>query len=159
MKKIFKIKNFYFIVGLLSIFTLVSAVYIEYVLEVKACKLCLYQRVPYIIGIFLYFFGYVNFKNYIWIYFLMLNFSLSIILAGYHTGIENNIFPEFSGCTADNLNIFDKEKLINSLKESLPNCKEVAFKLLGLSLATINLFISIFIVIISILFIKNEKNK
>ena len=89
----------------------------------------------------------------------MLNFSLSIILAGYHTGIENNIFPEFSGCTADNLNIFDKEKLINSLKESLPNCKEVAFKLLGLSLATINLFISIFIVIISILFIKNEKNK
>ena len=43
--------------------------------------------------------------------------------------------------------------------ESLPNCKEVAFKLLGLSLATINLFISIFIVIISILFIKNEKNK
>ncbi len=159
MKKIFKIKNFYFIVGLLSIFTLVSAVYIEYVLEVKACKLCLYQRVPYIIGIFLCFFGYVNFKNYIWIYFLMLNFSLSIILAGYHTGIENNIFPEFSGCTADNLNIFDKEKLINSLKESLPNCKEVAFKLLGLSLATINLFISIFIVIISILFIKNEKNK
>ena len=159
MKKIFKIKNFYFIVGLLSIFTLISAVYIENVLEVKACKLCLYQRAPYIISIFLCFFGYVNFKNYIWIYFLMLNFSLSIILAGYHTGIENNIFPEFSGCTADNLNIFDKEKLINSLKESLPNCKEVAFKLLGLSLATINLFISIFIVIISILFIKNEKNK
>jgi len=159
MNKILTIKNFYFIIALLSIFTLASAVYIEYVLSVKACKLCFYQRVPYIIAIFLCFFGYNNFKKSIWIYFLTLNFSISLILAGYHSGIEYNIFPEFSGCAANNLNIVDKEELINSLSENLPNCKNVSFKLLGLSLATINLFISIIIVIISILFIKNEKNR
>ena len=159
MNKILTIKNFYFIIALFSIFTLASAVYIEYILDMKACKLCLYQRVPYIIAVFLCFFGYMNFKNSIWIYLLTLNFSVSLILGGYHSGIENNIFPEFSSCTASNLNIINKEELINSLSENLSNCKDVTFTLLGLSLATINLFISIFIVIISILFIKNEKNR
>ena len=159
MNKILTIKKFYFVVALLSIFTLVSSIYIEYVLGVTPCKLCLYQRVPYIIAIFFCFFGYMNLKNYIWIYLLTLNFSVSLILGGYHSGIENNIFPEFSGCTANNLNIIDKEELINSLSENLPNCKDVSFKFLGLSLATINLFISIILVVISILFIKNEKNR
>ena len=159
MNKISSLKNFYFILALLSIFTLASAIYIEHVLGIKACKLCLYQRIPYMVAIFLCFFGYSNLKKPLWIYLLTLNFLLSLILAIYHSGIENNLFPEFSGCTANNLNIIDKEELINSLSENLSNCKNVSFKLLGLSLATINLFISIIIVIISILFIKNEKNR
>ena len=159
MNKNLVIKNFYFIVALLSIFTLASAIYIEYVLGVKACKLCLYQRIPYMIAIFLCFFGYSNLKKPLWIYLLTLNFLLSLILAIYHSGIENNLFPEFSGCTANNLNIIDKEELINSLSENLPNCKDVGFKLIGFSLATINLFISLIIFIIGLLFIKNEKNR
>ena len=159
MNKILKIKNFYFTLGLISIFILLSAVYIEYNLDINPCKLCLYQRIPYIIAIFLCFIGYTNSKNFIWIYLLVLNFFASLVLAGYHSGIENNIFPEFLGCTADNLNILDKEELINSLSKNLPNCKDVSFKLFGLSLATINLFISILVIIISILVIKNEKNR
>ena len=159
MNKNLVIKNFYFIVALLSIFTLASAIYIEYVLGVKACKLCSYQRIPYMVAIFLCFFGYSNLKKPLWIYLITFNFLLSLILAGYHSGIENNLFPEFSGCTANNLNIIDKEELINSLSENLPNCKDVGFKLIGFSLATINLFISLIIFIIGLLFIKNEKNR
>tara|TARA_Y100001970_G_scaffold216953_1_gene265652 strand:+ start:2423 stop:2902 length:480 start_codon:yes stop_codon:yes gene_type:complete len=159
MNKFLTIKNFYFLIALLSIFTLLSAVYIEYGLNIKPCKLCLYQRAPYIISIFLCFFGYVNFKNSLWIYFLILTFSISSILAGYHLGIENNIFSEFSGCTSNNLNITDKNELLNALNENLPNCKDVNFKLFGLSLATINLFISLIVVIISMFIIKNEKNR
>ena len=159
MNKILALKNFYFIIALLSIFTLVSAIYIEYVLGVRACKLCLYQRIPYIVAIFLCFFGYLNLKKPLWIYLLTFNFLLSLILASYHSGIENNFFPEFSGCTANNLNIVDKEELINSLNYILPNCKDVSFKLIGFSLATINLFISLIIFIISFFFIKNEKNR
>ena len=159
MNKNLVIKNFYFIVALLSIFTLASAIYIEYVLGVKACKLCLYQRIPYMVAIFLCFFGYSNLKKPLWIYLITFNFLLSLILAGYHSGIENNLFPEFSGCTANNLNIIDKEELINSLSENFPNCKHVGFKLIGFSLATINLYISLKIFIIGLLFIKNEKNR
>ena len=109
--------------------------------------------------IFLCFFGYINSKNPIWIGLLSLTFLVSIILSGYHWGIESNIFPEFSGCTANNLNILDKEELLNSLSEILPNCKDVSFRIFGLSLATINFFISLLIVIISLVVIKNEKNR
>tara|TARA_B100000965_G_scaffold378565_1_gene373596 strand:+ start:120 stop:599 length:480 start_codon:yes stop_codon:yes gene_type:complete len=159
MNKILTLKNFYFIIALLSFFTLASAIYIEYVLGVKACKLCLYQRAPYMVAILLCFFGYSNLKKPLWIYLLAFNFLVSLILAGYHSGIENNLFPEFSGCTATNLNIIDKEELINSLGKNLPNCKDVVFKIIGFSLATINLFISLVVFIISLLFIKNEKNR
>tara|TARA_Y100000590_G_scaffold375761_1_gene440920 strand:- start:44 stop:523 length:480 start_codon:yes stop_codon:yes gene_type:complete len=159
MNNFFNIKNFYFLLALLSICTLISAVYIEYAIGIKPCKLCLYQRLPYIVSIFLCFFGYINSKNPIWIGLLSLTFLVSIILSGYHWGIESNIFPEFSGCTANNLNILDKEELLNSLSEILPNCKDVSFRIFGLSLATINFFISLLIVIISLVVIKNEKNR
>ena len=158
MNKILNAKNFYTIIALLSILSLSGAIYIEYVLNVNPCTLCLYQRIPYIISIFLCFCGYLNLKKPLWMYFLTFNFLLSLILSGYHVGIENNIFAEFSGCTANNLNIIDKEELINSLSENSPNCKDVNFKLIGLSLATINLFISSIIFITGILVIKNEKN-
>ena len=159
MNKLLKLKNFYLLISAISIFTLFSAVYIEYILGVKPCILCLYQRVPYIIAIFLCFFGYYNLKNKLWIYLLVITFLISAILSGYHVGIENNVFNEFSGCTSNNSNIVNKDELLKALKETQPNCKDVTFKLLGFSLATINLFLSIIIIILSIKIIKNEKNR
>tara|TARA_Y100000590_G_C15314246_1_gene861345 strand:- start:193 stop:672 length:480 start_codon:yes stop_codon:yes gene_type:complete len=159
MKKTLSIKNFYLFVFGLCIVSLVSAVYIEHILEHPPCKLCLYQRIPYIISIFICFIGFNYNKNFFWLYLLILTFTFSIALSGYHVGIENNIFKEFSGCTNNNLNITNKLELLNSLNKTLPNCKNVNFRLLGLSLATINLIISLFIVVLSILFIKHEKNK
>ena len=159
MNKLLKLKNIYLLISAISIFTLLSAVYIEYILGVKPCILCLYQRVPYIIAIFLCFFGYYNLKNKLWIYLLVITFLISAILSGYHVGIENNVFNEFSGCTSNNSNITNKDELLKGLKEVQPNCKDVTFKLLGFSLATINLFLSIIIIILSIKIIKNEKNR
>ena len=159
MNKFLTIKNFNFIVALISIFSLLSAVYIEKVLGVIPCKLCMYQRLPYMIAIFFCFLGYNYYKNLLWMYFLIITFFSSLMLAGYHVGIENGLFAEFSGCTTDNLNLVDKEKLLESLNQIIPNCKDVTFKLFGLSLATINLFISLLILIISIILIKNEKNR
>ena len=159
MNKLLKLKNIYLLIAAISIFTLLSAIYIEYILGVKPCILCLYQRVPYIIAIFFCFFGYYNLKNKLWIYLLVITFLISAILSGYHVGIENNVFNEFSGCTSNNSNITNKDELLKALKEVQPNCKDVAFKLLGFSLATINLFLSIIIIILSIKIIKNEKNR
>ena len=159
MKKNFFLRNFYLVVALLSIFTLISAVYIEYSLGVKPCKLCLYQRVPYIAAIFICFFGYSNLKKNLWIYLLSLTFLVSLILSGYHAGIENNIFSEFSGCKVNNLDVISKEDLLKLLTNNIPNCKDVTFEILGLSLATINIIISGLILIISIVVIKNEKNR
>ena len=159
MNKLLKLKNVYLLISAISNFTLLSAVYIEYILGVKPCILCLYQRAPYIIAIFLCFFGYYNLKNKLWIYLLVTTFLISAILSGYHVGIENNVFNEFSGCTSNNSNIVNKDELLKALKETQPNCKDVNFKLLCFSLATINLFLSIIIIILSIKIIKNEKNR
>ena len=142
MNKLLKLKNIYLLISAISIFTLLSAVYIEYILGVKPCILCLYQRVPYIIAIFFCFFGYYNLKNKLWIYLLVITFLISAILSGYHVGIENKLFTEFSGCTNENLDTIDKAELLQNLNSFLPNCKDVNFKIFGLSLATINILIS-----------------
>ena len=44
-------------------------------------------------------------------------FSISILVSGYHFGIENNIFEEFSGCTNNNIAIIDKSELLEKIKE------------------------------------------
>ena len=159
MEKILTIKKFYLLIFLISIISLLGAVFIENVLEQSPCRLCLYQRIPYLISIFICFFGFNYYKNFLWMYLLIILFIISAILAGYHVGIENSIFEEFSGCTSENINITNKLDLLNNLKKTMPSCKNVDFKLFGLSLATINLIISLIISAISITLIKYEKNK
>tara|TARA_Y100000590_G_C15098223_1_gene780241 strand:- start:40 stop:519 length:480 start_codon:yes stop_codon:yes gene_type:complete len=159
MFKILTIKKFYLIIFIISIISLLSAVYIENVLNENPCILCLYQRIPYLVAIFICFLGYNYQKNFFWLYLLILTFLISAILAGYHVGIENNIIEEFSGCKNENINITNKSDLLDSLKKTMPNCKNVDFKLFGLSLATINLIISLIISLISIKMLKNEKKK
>ena len=159
MEKILTIKKFYLLIFLISTISLLGAVFIENVLEQSPCRLCLYQRIPYLISIFICFFGFNYYKNFLWMYLLLILFIISAILSGYHVGIENGIFEEFSGCTSENINITNKLDLLNSIKKTMPSCKNVDFKLFGLSLATINLIISLIISAISITLIKYEKNK
>ncbi len=151
------VKKFYIFILFFSIVSLLGAVYIEYILQEKPCKLCLYQRIPYLAAIFISFFGYNFNKNLLWLYLLLIIFIVSIFLSGYHSGIENNIFNEYSGCSVDNLNLTNKTELLNSLKNSLPNCKDVNFRIFGLSLATLNFIISIIITVLIVNKIINEK--
>ena len=151
--------NFYLLILSISFFTILSALYIEYFLSIPACKLCLYQRVPYIFSIVICFFGIFFSNNKIWLYLLSLIFLSSIFISGYHFGVENNIFKEFSGCVNENLNIINKKNLLESLNNFLPNCKNVNFRIFGLSLATINLILSIALTTITIKYLYNEKNR
>jgi len=112
MKKNFNLKRYFLLIFLISVISLLSAVYIEFALNQKPCKLCIYQRIPYIISIFICFLGFASQKKIAWLYFLTLIFIFSSILAGYHVGIENNIFSEFSGCTNSNINLIDKTDII-----------------------------------------------
>lgn len=159
MIKLISIKNFYLFIATLSIITLISAIYIEYVLNAKPCKLCLYQRYPYIVAIFVSFFGYYKYNNKSILYILAIVFFVSLIISGYHLGIEKGIFSDFSGCISINTDTLTKEDLLNNLNEIPGNCKDVYFTVFGLSLATLNVIISLIIVVISILLIKYEKNR
>ena len=151
-------KSFYLFILFYSLFAIFFALYVEYILGYKACKLCLYQRVPYIIAIFISFIGYNYFKNDKILILVIAVFLTSFFISGYHYGIENNIFKEFSGCTNNSLNIIDKSELLKSLNDNVVNCKDVNFKLFGMSLAGINLLFSLLIVIYSLRILFYEKN-
>ena len=159
MNNIFEIKKFYIIIFIISLLSLLIALYIEFFLGYRPCKLCIYQRIPYLISIFLTFLGINYSKNLIWLYALLLTFFSSFLLSGYHLGIEQEIFKEFSGCTGNSLNIIDKNELLKLLNSEVNSCKNVDFLFFGLSLATINFLLSFIIFILILKVIKNEKNK
>jgi len=151
-------KNFYLFVLFYSLLAIFFALYVEYILGYKACKLCLYQRVPYIFAIFICFIGYNYFKNDKILILVAIIFLISVLISGYHYGIENNIFKEFSGCAVNSLEIVDKTELLNSLNDNVTSCKDVNFKLFGISLAGINLLFSLLIIIYSLITLYYEKN-
>ena len=159
MIKIFKIKKLYTFIFIVSLLSLSIALYIEFFLGFQPCKLCIYQRIPYLIAIFLTFLGISYSKNLVWLYALLLVFFSSFLISGYHLGIEQEIFKEFSGCTTNSINIIDKDELLKSLNLNVKSCKNVEFKIFGLSLATINFLLSFIIIILIIKVIKNDKNK
>ena len=150
-------KKFYLFILFYSLFAIFFALYVEYILQHKPCKLCLYQRVPYIIAIFISFVGYNYFKNNKILILIVIIFSISALISGYHFGIENNIFEEFSGCTTKSLEITDKSELLKSLNDNISNCKDVDYKLFGISLAGINFFLSLLIVFYSLKIFFYEK--
>jgi len=151
-------KKFYLFILFYSLLAIFFALYVEYVLEYKPCKLCLYQRVPYIFAIFISFVGYNYFKNDKILILIVVIFSIGVLISGYHYGIENSIFEEFSGCAANNLEIIDKSELLKSLDDNVSSCKDVNFKLFGISLAGINFLLSLLIVIYSLKILVYEKN-
>ena len=132
---------------------LVSAFIIEYRLNHEPCKLCLYERVPYFLSILLiikmlFIKKYEKFTLLI----LFLVFMSSAALAFYHFGIEQGFFNESLACTAGDLSkTLSKEELLQQLKENDIGCKNVSFRILGLSLAAINTIFSLFL---SVVFIK-----
>ena len=159
MNKVLEIKKFYSIIFIISLFSLLIALYIEFFLGYQPCKLCIYQRIPYLIAIFLTFLGVSYSKNLIWLYALLTIFFSSLLLSGYHFGIEQEIFNEFSGCTTNSINITDKNELLDLLNSNVNGCKNVEFTIFGLSLAAINFLLSLFILVLILKVLKNEKNK
>ena len=104
---------------------LIFAYLIEYRLGYEACKLCIYQRVPYFLSILLII-EILFFEKYEKITLLILSsiFLISLILAFYHFGIERGFFEESTVCvTGDLLNTLNKAELLEKLKKNTVSCK------------------------------------
>tara|TARA_Y100000590_G_C15599422_1_gene969396 strand:- start:393 stop:878 length:486 start_codon:yes stop_codon:yes gene_type:complete len=151
-----KIKNnkFLFILLIFISLILVLAFIIEYKLGHKPCKLCIYQRIPYFISIFLLlkFFFTTGYEK-ITLLILSTIFIISSILALYHFGIEQGFFKESFVCLSNEnfSEILSKEQLLEKLTQNTISCKDISFKFLGFSLATIN---TIFSICLSVIFFK-----
>ena len=145
----------------LSIFALVAAYFIQYVLGHQPCNLCLIERVPYIsvILVILLCFYFKKFEK-IFLILISLIFFLGAMLSFYHFGIEQGFIKESLVCNLNNSDNFSSpEELLKSLKEKQVSCKDVTFRIYGLSLATINIAISLIMSVITLkLFLNYEKN-
>ena len=132
---------------------LLSAFIVEYRLDHKPCRLCLYERVPYFLSLLLIakIFLISSYEK-ITLLLLSLLFCAGSILALYHFGIEQGFINESFICTNKDLSeMLTKDQLLEQLKKNTLSCKEVSFKIFGLSLATIN---AIFSICLSVIFIK-----
>ena len=146
-------KRFLFSILTFSSLILIFAFVIEHQLGHSPCKLCLYERVPYFLSILLII-KMLFIKKYhkVTLLILCLVFMSSAALAFYHFGIEQGFFKESLSCTTGDLSKkLSKEELLEQLKLNSISCKEVSFKILGLSLAAIN---TIFSLVLSVIFIR-----
>ena len=140
-----------------SILSLSIAYFIQYVLGHKPCNLCIIERIPYIAAIILISLIFIlNRYQKIISSLILIFFVFGAVVSFYHFGIEQDFFSESLVCDLGNSQPINKEELLNQLKKTeIVSCKDVTFRFLGLSLATINTIISIILSGIMIKVIKN----
>ena len=157
-----KYKTVLKLILIFSVFSILFAFYVEYILGHKPCNLCLLQRLPYFITIILITLVII-FKNLERLSFLLLSFIFLIgsLLSFYHVGIEHGFISESFVCGNNiDTSITDKNEVLKQLQQKPISCKDVTFAIFGMSLATINTFISLLIATITlIIFLKYEKKR
>jgi len=137
--------------------SLISAYIIEYALGHEPCRLCVYQRFPYIVSILLVL-SILLIKKNVKIHLLLLSLVslLGAVLAFYHFGIEQGFFSESIVCESQNLQEgLTKQDILKQLKQNTISCKDVNFTLFGLSLASINIIVSFILFMIFIRLYRN----
>ena len=158
----FKIETYLKIIFLISLISIISAYFIEYILKHQPCSLCLIERIPYGLSIILIISNYIFRKNEKFIILLLiLIFAFSFIISFYHFGIEQGFFEESAVCGIKNASdIISKEELLKQLQVKTVSCKDVTFRIFGFSLTTFNIIVSLFLLILLIKIFKNyEKFK
>ena len=132
---------------LISIIALISAFFIEYILGHQPCNLCILERIPYFLAIIVILLNYkfIKFEKF-FILFLTIIFLFGTVLSLYHLGIEQGLIQESLVCDLKSgSNLLSKEEILKQLQEKSVSCKDVTFKMFGLSLTSYNILISILI--------------
>ena len=134
---------------LVSIIALTSALFIEYILGHQPCNLCVLERIPYLLAIIIVLFNYkfIQFEK-IFILILSIIFFAGTILSLYHLGIEQGFIEESLVCDLKSgSNLLSKEEILKQFQEKSVSCKDVTFKIFGLSLTSYNILLSLLITI------------
>ena len=157
-----KIDTYLKLIFVISLVSIISAYYIEHILGHQPCNLCLIERLPYGLSAVVIVINHIlprYEKKFILV--LTLLFILSFIISIYHFGIEQGIFRESAVCSLNNMSeTISKEDLLRQLSQKIVSCKDVTFRIFGLSLTNINMFLSLFLIILSLkTFINYEKFK
>ena len=150
------LKNWLSIFFILCILAIGSALIAEHFFNLVPCKMCLKQRHAYyaIIPLIIIFY-LINKKNNIWLYiFNEIAILYGLFYAVWHVGIEQNILAGPTSCSG----ILSKTNSLQNLKEQISNqaivsCSDISWSILGLSAASINTLLLLFILTFNTIFI------
>jgi len=155
-------KNLFTGIFLISFIALISAYFIEYILGHQPCNLCVYERIPYFLAILIVLINYKynKLEKYL-ILSLAIIFLIATILSLYHLGIEEGFIKESLLCDLEKgANIVDKDEILKQLQQKSISCKDVTFKIFGLSLTNYNIIISLLLTIgLTKIYFGYEKNR
>ena len=155
-------KNLFTGIFLISLIALISAYFIEYILGHQPCNLCVYERIPYFLAILIVLINYKynKLEKYL-ILSLAIIFLIATILSLYHLGIEQGFIQESLLCDLEKgANIVDKDEILKQLQQKNISCKDVTFKIFGLSLTNYNIIISLLLTIgLTKIYFGYEKNR
>ena len=158
----FSKKNLFTGIFLISFIALISAYFIEYILGHQPCDLCVYERIPYFLAILIVLINYKynKLEKYL-ILSLAIIFLIATILSLYHLGIEQGFIQESLLCDLEKgVNIVDKDEILKQLQQKSISCKDVTFKIFGLSLTSYNIIISLLLTIsLTKIYFGYEKNR
>ena len=155
-------KNIIKAIFIISLVALITAYFVEYILGYQPCNLCLMERLPYAAALLIILISYkLKHLEKQFILLLIIIFFAASILSLYHLGIEQGLIEESLVCDLQNsLKILSKEEILQQLQVKKVNCKDVTFKIFGLSLTTFNIIISILLTTtLTKIYLNYEKNK
>ena len=155
-------KNLFTGIFLISFIALISAYFIEYILGHQPCNLCVYERIPYFLAILIVLINYKynNLEKHL-TFLLAIIFFVATILSSYHLGIEQGFIQESLLCDLEKgANILNKDEILKQLQQKSISCKDVTFKIFGLSLTNYNIIISLLLTIgLTKIYFGYEKNR
>ncbi len=151
------LKNYWFyLLALLSIIAIGSALIAEYYFYLLPCKMCLKQREPYyvIIILFIIFFIFRLQKNFWFFIIVQIIIAYGLFYSIWHVGIENKILTGPTGCSGG-LDITNNSAALKEqiLSKAVVNCEDVIWSIFGFSAATINSLLLILIFLINAIYL------
>ena len=141
--------------ALASFGLLAGAFWFEIIVGLPPCTLCIWQRWPHAIIIAIAGIGFVAIKQN-WMLLLIALSAISTALIGlYHSGVEQRWWSGPSGCSNQLNSDTDISSLTTSLLEMpVVKCDEIAWSLMGISMAGWNSIASFAIAVFAFLFWK-----
>lgn len=132
-----------------SMLAIVGALVAQYVFHLAPCPLCIYQRIPYFIAIFLGAAGVYFEKQQQFVFcnitlgVLSLNFLVNTAIAAFHSGVERQWWKGLQGCSAPDMSGSLEDILEQIRNAPIARCDEIpwADPVLGLSMANYNVLI------------------
>lgn len=136
----------------ISVFALIVAYYVEYIMHITPCPLCIYQRFPYLILIKLSITALIikGISKYTTVC-VILTLLCASLLAGYHTAIERGIVEPSALCAT--LIRIPPHLSVHAVKEIFENqpiatCTQAPLRIFSLSMTEWNLLLNFWLLIV-----------